>query len=742
MTSIVTGPAGSGKTTLLLQRARERAATTKVFVTSPNDCALAALAESCAEFGVPVVRLRDMAIDILHDHRQERDISGPLELIDDVKAALLFEDAATPLLQLEWAELIAAEIDPEVPGMRAPYRFLDSAFRLIRKLRDALIGPEQFLKTALTGATNFYAQPPNFAHPELLQYTKEQYRDSLDVSADELRRQYRREIDLAKVLAKLYQSYLELLVHNGCLSVHDAIAEAAVLLQEHPAYVKAVVGRYGEAFVDDAQELTLAEQTLLARLYGEKFEGVTFAADQSSTISTFSGARSDRLISIQGERIELHEQFRSPALIERAARHLSGDAPSTMVEGGQLMTFRASTKRAEAQFVAETVIDLLERGAAPEDIALLFRSVANVRFYEEALLERNVPAIAVGDVNLFEQPVALDALALLWNVYDPFRHDYLLRTLNGPAFALSDASVYALCSDPPDTQQTLFAEVQGSENGARTGRWDAKRDIRLGWNVTRGTQDAQLSEIALERVTRFRSLRAGWVNALRSLALPDLARLVWSEGLAVLGPEGSARHIHQQATLGRLYDRIVEFSRTHPNAGLGEFLTDAEHRAASVFEAYENARAEGAVRLMSIDAAYGQGIDHVILPGARAGSFPRWYVPDSFLYSPSLGMIAKENVGEASAARTAKFSYYMYRAKTREVYNREERRAFVYALRRARKSVLVTACERATKGLSAPEFLSELQASRLPGIVDLSDRWRPKNAVYRAKDASVGLVSQ
>jgi superfamily I DNA/RNA helicase len=105
-------------------------------------------------------------------------------------------------------------------------------------------------------------------------------------------------------------------------------------------------------------------------------------------------------------------------------------------------------------------------------------------------------------------------------------------------------------------------------------------------------------------------------------------------------------------------------------------------------------------------------------------------------------MIAKENVGEASAARTAKFSYYMYRAKTREVYNREERRAFVYALRRARKSVLVTACERATKGLSAPEFLSELQASRLPGIVDLSDRWRPKNAVYRSNDAAIGLVPQ
>jgi superfamily I DNA/RNA helicase len=93
-------------------------------------------------------------------------------------------------------------------------------------------------------------------------------------------------------------------------------------------------------------------------------------------------------------------------------------------------------------------------------------------------------------------------------------------------------------------------------------------------------------------------------------------------------------------------------------------------------------------------------------------------------------MIAKENVGDARAARTAKFTYYMFRTKAREHYNREERRAFVYAMRRARKSVLVTACERPTRGVTAPEFLAELQAARLPGTVDVSDRWRPARTVY------------
>ena len=99
----------------------------------------------------------------------------------------------------------------------------------------------------------------------------------------------------------------------------------------------------------------------------------------------------------------------------------------------------------------------------------------------------------------------------------------------------------------------------------------------------------------------------------------------------------------------------------------------------------------------------------------RAGAFPRWYAPDAFLFSPRLGMIPKENVGDAQASRTAKFSYYTYRNKSRERYNERERRAFVYALRRARHTALVTASQTPTRGVHAPEFLEELRNARLPG---------------------------
>lgn len=724
MSTFITGGAGCGKSTELLRRATEAAAKGPVLVTSASISSFNRLRAQAPD-GIVLRELHDIAFDVLaHSRRVDR--------IDDVRAVVLFEQAAQPLLGLEWTEFLEADVDPEVPGLRAPERFLDAAFRLFCKLRDNRITPEHFLETALRGAAQFYAKPPNFAHPDLLYYTKDSHRGSLDIDAAELQRQYRRELDLAKILAKLYRSYLDHPVRSGCLTPRDAIAEAAQFLEENTGAARSIRDNYPKVFVDDAQELTLGDLQFLQAIYGETLEGVMLAGDPDSATSAFRGARPDRVFALPGERVQLEEQFRSPFAVDVACRHLlgtPGSPPVSLDPQIGLTLFRATTRRAEAQFIAEHVIELLERGTPHEEIALLFRSVRNVRPYRDALLERNVRVQVIGDLNLFTEPEALDALAILWALHDPFRHEYLLRVLSGPAMALSDASIYTLCGEPPDAQGLLFSEDE-SDAQARSGRWDPKRDLRLGWNVVRGDQDARLSPIALERLQDLRSKRAGWLESMRRLSLPELVRLVWSEGLAMAGTQGSAGAAYQQQTLSRLYDRVVRFVHEQPNGSLGEFLEHAQSRMESDFEALELTEHSGAVRIMSIDAARGREFEHVIVPSARAGSFPRWYAPEAFLYSPSLGMIAKENVGDARAARTAKFTYYMFRTKAREAYNREERRAFVYAMRRARKSVLVTACERATRGVTAPEFLAELQAARLPGTIDVSDRWRPARTMY------------
>jgi superfamily I DNA/RNA helicase len=663
----ILGAAGSGKSTALAQR-------------------VARIRDLCPEAEPLLVGagygLDEYAADLLRQNGMG------VTLVDDVEAERLFAEACLPLFAMDWAEFAQNRLDPEVPGLRSPERFLQSAFRLIRRLRDAGVEPALLLARSLTGATEFYANPPNFADPALLYATKSAYHDSLDANADELQRQRRREIDLAKILAKLYESYAKLVRSASRMTGRDAILAATHLLRNNAELAAALRKRHRFALLDNAQDLTGAQLAFLIAIFGEQLAGVTLCGDPSSAFDAARMTHPESTFALARSKVELRAHYRNPR---------------REVE-------RLSTARAEAAFIAERVDAWLAEGVRPEKIAVLFRSVHNVEIYEDALLERDIPAVVAGDVNVFADRRALDALALLWNVNDPFRHDWLLRTLSNPALGLSDATLAILCSEPPDPQRPLFTFDDEPAPTVRASRWNSKRDLRLGWNVIRGELDDALTAEARTRVRRFRRLREGWLETMPHVSFDEFARTVWSEGLAREGDPGSARARAQQVALQRLLDRLDEYMGQNADATLADVVEYAERRMASAIETcLAPGRIEGQVELLSVEAARGREFDHVVVANVRPGAFPRWYSPDAFLFSPRLGMIPKENVGEARSSRTAKFSYYMFRSKASQHYYARERRAFAYAVTRARRSVLVTASGAPTRGVKAPEFLEELR---------------------------------
>ncbi|HUA08578.1 MAG TPA: UvrD-helicase domain-containing protein [Candidatus Acidoferrales bacterium] len=664
----IAGPSRSGKSTALRARAERYARETgDSFLAANHPCELIELA------------------------RAVLDAAGtPVHILDLIDARRTFALCAQPLFDLTMPQIRSGEIDPEVAALRSPQWFLDAAYRLIRKLRDGGVDPQAFLDKSLAGATGFYANPPNFADAKLIAATKDAYRDSLDVTPQELGRQYRREVDLVKILHHLYKSYVASIDASDAVCASDAIARALERLRERPELAALARARFSHVFVDEMQEATPVQRALLDAIYGAPLRNVTFAGDAKAATSRFRGARPD--IALAGaERTIALTHAPPPAALE---------------------IHRSKTLADEAAFVAERVREEIERGVPPGEIALLFRSCADVQVYLDALLDRNIPAVPAGDVNVFADRRALDALALLWNVWDPFRHEWLLRTLSGKALALSDASLAALCAEPPDLQTALFALDIEQAPTERASRWNPKRDIRLGWNVLRGDADLSLNDTARARVARFRALRAGWVRAMNALPLPAFIRGVWAEGLARDGPPESARARAQQYVLQQVFHRLLRLHRERPGATLGDLLEDVAERSESDCESCEATSDPSFVQLLSIDAARGRSFAMVAIPDARAGSFPRWYVPDSFLWSPTLGMVPRENAGGVRASRTAKFTYYLYRTKARDAYNAQERIAFEYALSRARACVLVTAHGSPTRGITAPEFLEELRRRR------------------------------
>jgi superfamily I DNA/RNA helicase len=375
-----------------------------------------------------------------------------------------------------------------------------------------------------------------------------------------------------------------------------------------------------------------------------------------------------------------------------------------------LYFYRAETVRDEARYVAAEIAGLIRTGMKPERIAVVMRNLGCARTYVDALLARNVPVDVAGAGSIYDYPVVSDALAALWSAVDPFRHDYLLRSLEAPWMRLSDASIAVLCGEAADPQPLLF---ELPDDAAETGdrRWDRRRDLRLGRNVTRGDVDADLPPECRTRLEAFRVARARWESAGRTLSLGAQARLILEESvLATLAPGAHARF--DSGLVARLLTELDAFADRFPLATLDDFLIDAESAADAEADLLSIApRDRTAVRVGDVEAVKGQEFDAVFAVDVRAGAWPRYYVPDAFLFMPSLGMIPKENVGDARAARTAKFTYALFKNKIREKYNAEERRAFYCAATRARERLYVSASGRATRGVSAPEILEELRRS-------------------------------
>jgi superfamily I DNA/RNA helicase len=719
---LVTGPAGSGKSDALAQRyaalvAADDIAPEATLVASSHPDGARDLAIRIAERLDGAVRaafvrapfagitLDALAFAIVADGALAGGLAPDIELVEPDEIEEIFERAAAPLFSAEWAEYLGADIDPEISGLRTPDRFAAAVLRLIVKLRDAGISPETMLAQALRGASRFYGKPPNFADPGLLVATKDEHRSSLLVVPAELERQHRREIDVAK----LYRSYVDELVRHGCLTAIDVVAEATRLLGEQPALAAAFRERLAFAAVDDAHDLRSGEVRLLQAIFGAKLRGVTFAGTLQSAIHTFAGARPEATFKLATTAIALPAGTLVPPGIAACAQAIATGSVALQAAGGGVRVHRASDRAAEIAFVAQSVAGLIAGGTPAMRIAVVHRTARTLAPYEDALVDADVPVAPHGDIDLLARPEAGDALAALWTAVDPYRHAWLLRMLELPMLALGDATLGLLCGEPANPQAVLFPLPAAEPEGDR--RWDRRRDVRLAMNVLRGERDNDLSPLARERLAVFRERRSAWAAHARD-AGPSAARaIVEDAGLYAARPgETAARAARRTFVVDAVLALIDRYAQRHPGGALEDALEMLARIAPAERGPVVNAPDGAAVFTGSIDRIGPRRFDHAFIVDARAGSFPPYYVPDAFLFSPTHGMVPKDAAGDAPAARTAKFTWYSHQTKLKDAYAREHRRLLALAMTRADVSVTVSASGRATRGIGAPEFAAELQA--------------------------------
>jgi DNA helicase-2/ATP-dependent DNA helicase PcrA len=378
--------------------------------------------------------------------------------------------------------------------------------------------------------------------------------------------------------AQIYRAHDAMLAEQALLDEGELVLRAQRLLAERPQ------PRFRHVLVDDADELTLAQHALLD-LLGDV------------TVTT-----SDRAFA-HGTVVELDRSLRCHERILQAAGAPQGTDPSG-APGGDVRFWRCATERAQAQAVGAEVARLLREGTAPQDVAVLVRSVRNEgHAVAVALEERAVPHRLLGDSAFFQRAEVRDVLAWLRLLIDPADAGAVVRALARPPVELRSVDL------------------------ARCVQIARRRKLDMVSALVAATESPQLPPEARERILAFLKLHRAAAGALDSTR-PDLFvhRLIERLGLRRQQLfSAQADVVERLRNLSRLGELASSYVRRAPQATPREFARYLSAVADAGLRDDEPTDAEGsrdAVAVLSMQAARPREFAHVFVLGLQAARMP------------------------------------------------------------------------------------------------------------------------
>ncbi len=226
-------------------------------------------------------------------------------------------------------------------------------------------------------------------------------------------------------LIHFYRSYQEICEHSGLVDFAELLLRSLELWINNPAVLERYQRRFGHLLVDEFQDTNAVQYEWLRRLAGDS--GIPFAVgDDDQSIYRWRGARVENLQKFRrhfpgAHTVKLEQNYRSTATILKAANAIIENNSSRMKkklwtagsEGEPIRIYSAYNERDEADFIIGRIQEGQNQGAARSDIAILYRSNAQSRVFEEALLRNNIPYRVFGGQRFFERAEIKDALAYL-----------------------------------------------------------------------------------------------------------------------------------------------------------------------------------------------------------------------------------------------------------------------------------------------------------------------------------------
>lgn len=455
--------------------------------------------------------------------------------------------------------------------------------------------------------------------PGVVQSRISQAKNHLVHSADYERSRQAVEADASMGMPKLhevYRLYTERCRKANAMDFDDLLYYTYRLFQDHPEVLAAYRTRFRYVLVDEYQDTNSAQHRIVLQLT-EQHRHICVVGDDAQSIYSFRGANIDNILHFttdfpEARVFKLEQNYRSTQNIVQAAnslirknhRQIQKEVFSQNDEGERIEVLQAYSDIEEGTLVANRIADLRrQQGAGYGDFAILYRTNAQSRIFEETLRKRSMPYRIYGGLSFYQRKEVKDVIAYFRLVVNPHDEEAFKRIINYPARGIGS---------------TTLEKLQAVASAHEVSLWEV---------VTHPAQYAlPINKGTASKLEAFRELMIGFMERAQTDTALELGRVI-VRGSGIMheiyqdsSPEGQSRKENIEELIRGMEDFCVSRQEEdNPHIYMVDFLSEV-----SLLTDQDEGEEVDApkITLMTVHSAKGLEFRNVFVVGMEEGLFP------------------------------------------------------------------------------------------------------------------------
>ena len=424
-------------------------------------------------------------------------------------------------------------------------------------------------------------------------------------------------------LRDIYQRYWERCRQADAMDFDDLLFYTFLLFRDHPE----VLARYQEQFryilVDEYQDTNFAPHSIVLQL-AKNHQHVCVVGDDAQSIYSFRGADIDNILYFtkvypDTKVFKLEQNYRSTQTIVRAANSLieknqwqiRKEVFSEKEKGEAIGVYQAYSDVEEGDIVVNKIAELRrEKRYAYSDFAILYRTNAQSRIFEEAMRKRSMPYRIYGGLSFYQRKEIKDVIAYFRLIVNPNDEEAFKRIINYPARGIGDTTV---------------GKIIAAATGHNVSLWTVLCEpLAYGLNFNKGT---------VGKLQAFRELISAFItDAAEKNAYEIGADIIRQSGIINdVCQDNSPENLSRKENIEELVNGMSDFcaqrqEEGNPNVLLGDFLSEI---SLLTDQDSDKDGDDEKITLMTVHSAKGLEFKNVFVVGMEENLFPSGMVGDS-----------------------------------------------------------------------------------------------------------------